>query len=334
MDHSAFLLMTSVSMYIYMILSQDNKRDHQTKMSDAHDHRVLVCRNREPLGISNVKNSCFVNTALQCVAAALGSVGVLVLPGKLSLGRHNPLPDALHSLWSGEGTTIDHVPILDDLHAHVGDLRNRGDRQEDLQMLVQAIVGDYLGDPVQKLFDFGYNVTVRCPLGGCRASSTHTEAARTLQLSIQEGSSNTLSSLLAYAERPSCMGTKWTHECGGSSPKPYGILTLVPKSYPAILMIQFKRFKQVGGRLVRLDTRITYPVQLNYFTNHPYTLVAVGRHVGGTRIDHGHYLAWVRYGRVWWRCDDEKVERIPNFSVDMEDHARAYMLFYKKIEIP
>ena len=147
-----------------------------------------------------------------CIAAALGSAdGVLSLPVQLSRGCPNPLPGVLHSLWSGEGAKIDHSAILADLHTHVPDMRGRGSRQEDLQMIVEAIVDSYLKDRVQELFHFEYMSTLQCPLEGCGRVSFHTDPARTLSLPIHEGC-NTLASLLDHAARPGCMGVNWKHE--------------------------------------------------------------------------------------------------------------------------
>ena len=107
------------------------------------------------------------------------------------------------------------------------------------------------------------------------------------------------------------MGVKWKHECGSNmKPNPNGIQTLTPNSYPEILTIQLKRFKESDGRWARLDTKINYPVKLKYFRDQTYSLVAVGRHTGSS-MHAGHYFAWVRYGRTWWKCNDSSVTPMP-----------------------
>ena len=296
--------------------------------------QLLSCSGKKPLGIPNVKNSCFVNTSLQCIAAVLGTLDNVHVPDQLSRRRANPLPNVLRSLWCGEGTTIDPGVILADFHRHIPDMKGRGSKQQDMSVMFQAIVKDYLEGEVQKLFDFEYLSWCRCPLDRCDKESYKFDPARSLQVELHEGC-NTLESLLDHHVRPGPI--EWKHDCKSDvEPKPRlnGEKTLSVSSYPEILVVQLKRFKfsRDNNISTRVDTKIKYPAQLDYYRNpdQSYRLVAVGRHVG--HIDNGHYFAWVRYGNDWWRCSDSLVTPIPNFSTDMDDGGRAYMLFYKRID--
>lgn len=54
-----------------------------------------------------------------------------------------------------------------------------------------------------------------------------------------------------------------------------------------------------------------------------YALAAVVAHVG--ELDGGHYVAFVRLGGAWFKCDDAWVVRVHESAVRS---CQAYLLYY------
>lgn len=104
---------------------------------------------------------------------------------------------------------------------------------------------------------------------------------------------------------------------------------------PTMLVINYKRFAyDVRGRLSRLSKAVRFPLRLeigpymsraNRGTPPPYALVAVLVHRGRS-CDCGHYFAYVRKGRDWYRADDAEVSRV---AVAEVLRAQAYVLVYE-----
>ena len=185
------------------------------------------------------------------------------------------------------------------------------------------------------MFGFDFLNRVTCPLSGCKCVSIRPEAAKSLQLTFTSDD-KTLESLLVRRALPGKLDgdNGWKHACEleHDPKKQAGVLTLTVDVPPNILIIHLNRFTYPrSGTGHRLDNRIKYPVELVHKSlAAAYKLVAVGRHSGS--FQGGHYFAWVRYGDTWWKCDDEKVTPLERFSPDSEDGARAYMLFYEKLD--
>ena len=51
----------------------------------------------------------------------------------------------------------------------------------------------------------------------------------------------------------------------------------------------------------------------------------------GSSLGSGHYVADVRTPHGGWlRCDDARIDEVPQAKVLAEDAAQAYLLFYEK----
>eukprot|EP00871_Galdieria_phlegrea_P003040 jgi/Galph1/3737/GphlegSOOS_G2412.1 len=59
-----------------------------------------------------------------------------------------------------------------------------------------------------------------------------------------------------------------------------------------------------------------------------YDLYAIVNHIG--KIDHGHYITWIRENNVWFKCDDETVtvENLLSTEKTRMCSSPAYLLFY------
>ena len=66
-----------------------------------------------------------------------------------------------------------------------------------------------------------------------------------------------------------------------------------------------------------------------------YQLTSFVKHSGGATDvspDSGHYIAFVRRGKKWYKCDDDKITFVKTREID-QLVADAYILSYQRIEI-
>ncbi|GJD09353.1 Ubiquitin carboxyl-terminal hydrolase 22 [Galdieria sulphuraria] len=57
-----------------------------------------------------------------------------------------------------------------------------------------------------------------------------------------------------------------------------------------------------------------------------YDLYAVVNHIG--KMDHGHYITWIREQNTWLKCDDEVISVEPFSTESVASSSQAYLLFY------
>lgn len=107
------------------------------------------------------------------------------------------------------------------------------------------------------------------------------------------------------------------------------------KALPRCLVLGVERRKMEWDRagnlkIVKVPGRIKFPdgpVLLEEegdggATQVSYEPVAIVSHIGGS-VDSGHYVSFIRDGRVWWRCDDAHVERVHDLGRAMEDRRKG-----------
>lgn len=122
---------------------------------------------------------------------------------------------------------------------------------------------------------------------------------------------------------------------------------------PEVLILQFQRvvFNRSLKRAERVATGVTIPLEgLRLYKygaprKYIYELIAIVCQQGTAGA--GHYIAYVKSGGIWYRCNDDKiVERDLSTMKNLETHGIVdvndsyynefvpYFLFYKRREIP
>jgi ubiquitin carboxyl-terminal hydrolase 8 len=109
---------------------------------------------------------------------------------------------------------------------------------------------------------------------------------------------------------------------------------------PEILIIQLKRFKNMGVLTQKNNVHIKYPLDnldlsaynhKLYPRNHKYMLFGVVQHMGS--LNGGHYIAHTKnpINHKWYEFNDSKVRHIPDEQVENVLYSYdSYILFYKK----
>eukprot|EP00924_Labyrinthula_sp_SR-Ha-C_P015667 maker-scaffold_4-snap-gene-6.0-mRNA-1 protein AED:0.23 eAED:0.23 QI:0/0/0/1/0/0/2/0/787 len=117
-------------------------------------------------------------------------------------------------------------------------------------------------------------------------------------------------------------------------------------SLPKVLVVQFKRFSQKGGKSTadKLETPVEFPDSINltdFVLNSKqkpvegedpcfqYELVAVSSHIGGG-LGAGHYVSAARneFDGKWYEYDDHRVDEIAKEKMVEKLSREAYVIFY------
>ena len=94
---------------------------------------------------------------------------------------------------------------------------------------------------------------------------------------------------------------------------------------PDFLILQIDRFATIDGK--KIDTTVWPNDWLILSTGEEYELLSLAHHLGET-ANNGHYLASVKSGDIWLRCDDTSVE------LSSESNAKStesYICVYTKV---
>ena len=128
--------------------------------------------------------------------------------------------------------------------------------------------------------------------------------------------------------------------CGGAVPRAEKRLR-VRGAPPKLLALHLKRFRGRRGARGKLQCRVRFPAALDLSPicaapgggadagGAGARLFAVLAHAGDD-LRSGHYVAFVRRTRKWYRCDDARVSAVAEAAVFSESVQRgAYLLFYQ-----
>lgn len=175
-----------------------------------------------------------------------------------------------------------------------------------------------------------------------------------ISLELRAAGDNTLFDCLRRFTRPERLGTKEysCEKCGKNAQEASKRMSI--RRLPPVLSFQFKRFEQNiadKGAVRKIEASVRFPATLDMtsFTTramqqslsddnasppsrladlpgtYVYDLFAVINHEG--QMNNGHYTNFARFGREWYRFDDDKVTHTNLANVLS---SAAYMCFYVK----
>ncbi|KAL1732376.1 hypothetical protein EV714DRAFT_207029 [Schizophyllum commune] len=189
---------------------------------------------------------------------------------------------------------------------------------------------------------------VRC--GRCGNVTLTVDPMFDVSLELRGAGENTLFDCLRRFTHPEKLWTKEysCERCGKNGQEASKRMSI--RRLPPVLSFQFKRFEQNmadKGAVRKIEASVRFPATLDmspYTTRamrqnagdgptrlpdppgtYVYDLFAVINHEG--QMNNGHYTNFARYGREWYRFDDDKVT---NTSLATVLASAAYMCFYVK----
>lgn len=114
---------------------------------------------------------------------------------------------------------------------------------------------------------------------------------------------------------------------------------------PPVLIIQLKRFRQIGINWRKVQTRVDFPLRNLDITasltdlklleemgiQSKYSLHGTINHYGS--ISAGHYTSYVKnpFDKKWYLYDDNECIEVSNSNIEKEN---AYILFYIRNDVP
>ncbi|XP_024534516.1 ubiquitin carboxyl-terminal hydrolase 22 isoform X1 [Selaginella moellendorffii] len=171
-------------------------------------------------------------------------------------------------------------------------------------------------------------------------------------------SSSTLLGCLDRFTRPERLGSNERFFCESCQSRQEAVKQMSVRKLPVVLCFHVKRFEHSAKNYRKVDTYVQFPLSLNmacYLSSSiarlrhgnrlifvegkgelggdndsgstspssEFELFAVVSHSG--KLDGGHYVAYLRLGGEWYKCDDAWITRVGESVVRA---TQAYMLYY------
>ena len=211
------------------------------------------------------------------------------------------------------------------------------DAHEFLRALVSTLVMNGRNKHMSSLFDGLLESAVTCQK--CDKASLTRDRYMDLSLDINDPEIHSLDDALYGFTKTEVLAEENAVFCAKCRRKQTATKGLRLATAPSILVCHLKRFAfNEHGRLVRLHKKVDFPERLhigefmstlNKATPPPYSLVGVLVHQGQT-CSHGHYVAFVKKQKEWYRCNDSTVVRVDEETVMNQ---QAYILMYEVAEM-
>lgn len=186
---------------------------------------------------------------------------------------------------------------------------------------------------VSKYFSFQTVNVIECNI--CKHKPIKIEKNEQLILSINN--SDTIETALNEYFAPEIV--PYNKKCSNCCNKDCGItiytfLLGVP-TYLVIVLNRFNIDKKTlkcfkNSKYIDYNDRLCVsPYLLKTSINIEYSLQSIINHKG--QMDNGHYYCYQNYNNVWYKCNDEHINKLPNNKLGKHDKDNTYILIYELI---
>lgn len=192
--------------------------------------------------------------------------------------------------------------------------------------------------PIIDLFTGLFISEIKC--NKCNNKSRRFEPFNILPLEIPDGGKNIKDCLSEFGKIAKLTGDNQYH-CDVCKEKNDAEKRMFFWDLPELLIIQFKRFNNIGRSTRKNTTSISYPFENLTFENnyheyrarnYKFNLYGVVYHMGS--LNGGHYIAYTKnpISNKWYKFNDDSVYHIPDEQIEKEImDSGSYILFYKKV---
>ncbi|KAG9142687.1 hypothetical protein Leryth_005452 [Lithospermum erythrorhizon] len=309
-------------------------------------------------GFSNLGNTCFLNSILQCFIHTVALLqGLLASDHKVICRTKSEcvicaLFELIELSLTSTGRNVSPWKFVDNLSYFSSSFQRfqQEDAHEFLQCFLDRLESCCNGlKPLISVSPGGHNF-VKQVFGGrlvsklkccnCGHSSDTYEPSIDLSLEIEDVD-NLESALESFTKVEKIEDSDTQFTCEKCKEKVSIEKQLLLDQFPSIFAFHLKRFKNDGSIVEKIDKHVDFPLELDML---PYTdsskanneelkydLYAVVVHIG-TSSTSGHYYCFVRLSLgAWYKFDDSEVVRVREEYVLSQE---AYILFYARKGTP
>ena len=97
---------------------------------------------------------------------------------------------------------------------------------------------------------------------------------------------------------------------------------------PSFLIVQLLRFQNYSN--LKLKTKVVSENEITLPNLQKYELISIGDHLG-PEIQNGHYVASIKQGNIWYRCNDQDIYNFESNNINTEHN---YIFVYRKVTVP
>ena len=311
-----------------------------------------VQREGKRIGLSNLKNTCYLNAAVQ----GLQSCTLLreaIIKAPVKDWKESRLTRRMKVLFLEMANPYRHIPwapeeLFNEICTWEQCVKWKEKSQEDAGELITCLIEKLSEEnkTAGKLFSAAQVNTTKCK--NCKEETASEEKFQTIELNIDGSESDkgdgekegkAIGELLRRYSEWETLTKNNEYECVRCGKHQEADRKTMFVFGPKILVMQLKRFKKKEENGITTVSKLTTKVKFQEELRLPCQLSSVGvtanykvkaviEHKGPT-ASNGHYVAYVREGNQWIEWNDETGESVTWAKVE---NSEAYILFWEKIE--